>query len=1005
MRLLRHKLWAVPAAAFACLVLLSAPVWAGNGKIAGTVKDDAGQALAGANVIATAPGQQFGATTDAQGRYFILNLPPGAYSVQATYVAHKPVQRDGVRVALDLTTQEDFTLVAEAVQTAPVTVVAKRPMVEKSLTTSQASIASEQLNNTMPVADVQELVNTAPGVFRGYIRGGRKAEAKVLIDGIDVSDTYFRAGEGAETTNGYVDANRSGSGEFSAVGINASNVRALDVVAGTFNAEYDAASAGLINMVTKDGGDKVQGKVFLRRGLGGAKNAGPDVYSALVNPTPNATTGVVDTTTYYGRYLRERATLAASTDAANQAKAAQYYTFDPDNVTYGDNPATETEVSIGGPLPVPRTNFYLTARYSNDEGQLPNQLERSVRTSLKLTHQVTDAVKLTGNVMVDDGGELGDWTNRSFSGKFAYYPVGAMGNRKLGTMAYLGLTHVLSPSTFYEVKVSNVTRSSEFGYSDDDGDGKVEAGEDGDFIFIDSRAESEKYLGVKGSGAAADGSFTFFTTNPGNSKNFDLPFGDNQYRLAQPGFYYEDLHRDVRQVKGDFTSQLNFNHQIKTGFLYRQHDISKLMQRTQVTVTYADTLPYEISQYDKAPTEKALYVQDRIEYGGMIVNAGLRLDGLNVDAKQVANFFQPSVDTVYTYANGTTQKYRTPVRSGKAIATKWFWQPRIGISHPISDKAAMHYSWGKFYSPPSFSTLYEDYNSFTNPSWPTLYDADADPTTATAYEMGLQYSFHPDYVLGLTAYYRDIENYGRIGFTVTPKLAGFATYTINTSGGYADSRGFEVTLERRAVGRLSGRLSYGYSYIKSSASGNNSTPFPDQSTFSVNSTKDVTQLPIAMDQREIANTYETNVSGGGNPLLTGYDRTHRLGVTLIAKLPAAAELSLITTAESGFVYPITATTADLRERQTDRAPWNLRTDARLGRDFTYGGRSVGAFLEARNLFNRSNILTFDNRNVASVTKWETSQDPTGDLNRAFTGQSQPIYDIPRLVSLGITLDF
>ena len=159
-----------------------------------------------------------------------------------------------------------------------------------------------------------------------------------------------------------------------------------------------------------------------------------------------------------------------------------------------------------------------------------------------------------------------------------------------------------------------------------------------------------------------------------------------------------------------------------------------------------------------------------------------------MDAEQIADPFHPSQEAEYTYSSGEKQTYRSPIRSGKAVATKWFVQPRLGISHPISETAAMHYSWGKFYSPPSFSNLYDDYSSFTNPAWPTLYDVEADPTTATAYEMGLHYSFHPEYVLDVTAYYRDIENYGRLGLVMSPADAGFATYTFNTSGGYADSR-------------------------------------------------------------------------------------------------------------------------------------------------------------------------------------------------------------------------
>ena len=717
--------------------------------------------------------------------------------------------------------------------------------------------------------------------------------------------------------------------------------------------------------------------------------------------------GIADTSTgetYYDLYEKARADLLASSEQADIDKANTYYVFDPNDVTYGDAGATEMELSLGGPLPLPNTHFYLTTRYLNDEGQFPNQIDKSMRHSLKLTHQASDDIKLTGSMMIDDGGGLGGWVNRNFSSKYAYYPTGAMGNVKLGTMAYLGLSHVLSPKTFYEVKLSQVTRSSEFGYSDDDGDGIVEEGGDGDFIFLQGLADSEKYLGVDGSGAAADGSFTYFNTNPGNSKNFDLPFGGNQYRLAQPGFYFEDLQRDVLQLKADLTSQINYNHQLKTGVLYRAHNISKLMQRTQITVTYSN-LPYEILDYERSPKEMAWYLQDRIEYGGVIVNAGVRVDGLDVDAEQISDPFHPSEEADYTYANGETHTYRSPIRSGESVGTSWFVQPRLGISHPISETAAMHYSWGKFYSPPSFSNLYDDYSGFTNPAWPTLYDVEADPTTATAYEMGIQYSFHPDYLLDLTAYYRDIENYGRLGMVISPEEAGFANYTFNTSAGYADSRGFEVSVERRPAGKISGRVNYAYSYIKSSRNGNSSTPFPDQTSFTYKSDADIAAFDVALDNKEAFNTYEGNVNGGGNPLVSGYDRAHRLGLSLMAELPAEVMLSLITTAESGFHYNITATTDDPRARESDRAPWNMRSDLRFSRSFPVVGQSVGAFLEVRNLLGRENILTFDNRNIPSRAKWEEDQDPTGDLNRGFTQEGQAIYDIPRMVNLGFTVDF
>ena len=195
-------------------------------------------------------------------------------------------------------------------------------------------------------------------------------------------------------------------------------------------------------------------------------------------------------------------------------------------------------------------------------------------------------------VMIDDGGKWGGWINRDFSSKFKFFPEGYVGNKKLGLMAYGLLTHTVSPNTFYEIRVSQLNRSGELGYSDDNGNGIVETGENGDFIVIDDAAESEKYLGVQGSSVDASGNSTFFTADPGNERTRNIDYAQNQYRLGQPGFFYDKTDRNVLQLKADITSQINFNNQLKAGFLYRYHTVSQFQQRTQVRVIFDNQFRY-----------------------------------------------------------------------------------------------------------------------------------------------------------------------------------------------------------------------------------------------------------------------------------------------------------------------------------------------------------------------------------------------------------------------------
>ena len=267
-------LWLVAAT----LLMVGGAAMAGNGKLAGKVTDASGQPLIGANLATTVGATLRGTTTDEEGKYFILNVPPGIYTVTASYIGYQSLAVTEVEVSLDLTSDVDFKLKRQAIEGDLVTVTAETPMVERSRTSSRASIGAAEINNALPVSDLMELVETTPSVFNGFIRGGRKGDSRVLLDGIDVSDTYFRAGEGVGANVGYAIANRSSAGEFTAVGINVPAVQSLDIIAGTFNAEYDAASAGIINVTTREGGDRTVARVFFRFSPSGTKNAGPDIY-------------------------------------------------------------------------------------------------------------------------------------------------------------------------------------------------------------------------------------------------------------------------------------------------------------------------------------------------------------------------------------------------------------------------------------------------------------------------------------------------------------------------------------------------------------------------------------------------------------------------------------------------------------------------------------------------------------------------------------------------------
>ena len=137
-------------AVVAMLTFLSTAVFAQTaGKIAGTVTDQSNQTLPGANVSVV--GTTLGGSTDSEGRFFVLNVPPGVYSLRVSYLGYKTEVRENIRVSVGLTTEANYSLESSVIEGEEVVVVAERPLVEKSLTATVSKYSADELNNVMPV--------------------------------------------------------------------------------------------------------------------------------------------------------------------------------------------------------------------------------------------------------------------------------------------------------------------------------------------------------------------------------------------------------------------------------------------------------------------------------------------------------------------------------------------------------------------------------------------------------------------------------------------------------------------------------------------------------------------------------------------------------------------------------------------------------------------------------------------------------------------------------------
>jgi hypothetical protein len=398
-------------------LLFSVPSFAGLGKIAGKVTDEAtGEALAGAQIQIV--GTTMGAAANAQGQYFILNVPPGTYTLRVSFMGYATKEVTEVRAQLDVTTTVDVTLKQTVIEGETVSIVAERPVVDKTMTATRVTFETQELDNKLPLANLEQILNTS--VTSSDMRGGIRRDVAYLLDGVDITDKYL-----AGTTQlgaGYSRLKTKDMDQYGnqvndvVVSANMSGLQEVSVVAGTFNAEY-YASGGVVNLATRSGTQNFSGKAFFRSSLQSLEAAGPSVYE------------------HSDWYFEDRDNLIAQGDPTS-LDLANRYTWTEDKYPLKEGLDIDGELSLGGPL-TSNGNFYFTSRYFHTNGLFPTESRREINTSLKANYSLTPSDRLTGYISVDDGGKLLGWKNRTYSYMYTYYPAGNPLNQKLGLLGYL----------------------------------------------------------------------------------------------------------------------------------------------------------------------------------------------------------------------------------------------------------------------------------------------------------------------------------------------------------------------------------------------------------------------------------------------------------------------------------------------------------------------------------------------------------------------------------------
>ncbi len=379
------------------LLLLAAQLFAGTtGKITGRVRDQAtGEPLVGVNVIVEE--STLGAATDMDGHYFILNIPPGTYTVAALMIGYKKTRLQNVMVATDHTSQADFELVESTIMGEEVMITATRPMIKRDLTSTEASISAQQIAD-LPVLTLTDVLNLQAGVVDGHFRGGRSSEVTYLIDGVSINDVFTSE---------------------AALFVETNVIQELKVISGTFNAEYGQAQSGVVDIITKDGSDAFKGTAGIQLGdyVSGHKNIFENVDD--INPTH-----YLDYTLFLSGPIGNRLRYLLSAERVED-----------DGFLYGRNNFLPTDEEIEG------DGQYIPMGFS-DRTSLFTKFSLALtprdRTSLSVTFQQRDQNR-----------DFGIYDHR-----FRYNPLGNSTSYEEGIVGIFGWNHIFSAKSYVNLRAA-----------------------------------------------------------------------------------------------------------------------------------------------------------------------------------------------------------------------------------------------------------------------------------------------------------------------------------------------------------------------------------------------------------------------------------------------------------------------------------------------------------------------------------------------------------------------
>ncbi len=914
------------------ILLMAVPIsltFAQSGRVSGKVTDKAtGEPLIGANVIIV--GTSFGAAANMKGEYIIHEVPPGTYSVRASYIGYQKVIVTSVQVVSGLTVSINFSLLPKEILTKEVVIVSRRPLIQKSATNAVRIIGSEEIN-ILPVRTVNDIIALQPGVvrLRGviYIRGSRADETGFLLDGVNVKNVL----------------NRNGG---SLVNVTQDALEEILLQAGGYNAEYGNANAGIISESFKTGTNKYHASYRFETDNFGNYPGDKflDTYSY----------GYSDNVlTFSGPIVNKKFKFFVS--------AENNFARNPNPQFFAGNPTAFSDGALFDTTKVYDTGFY--GGNKNDYrilswkgGNIPNRMNNR--------YTLNGTASYYGNPLILRLTGAYTWRRRQdnlpdIRNMFNLQRIPIIDNSNL--LLNLKATYLLTKNSFFVASVNYFNSR----------------GKTYDPIFKDN------YMLYSDSLAAAAHGFQYrnYTTGPSGYDFYGFPFN-------RPGTLLSGFSKDNNNYFGGsfaYTLQIK-KHAIKAGGSYQRWTIRHYFvggastvlntirlnpdmaaNKDSLSSLIGSTLYSSFSNYGydvfgntidsgpfapKHPVFASGYIQDRFEINNLIINAGLRYDYINMDSWSWSNPKMPTVNL---------STHLIPSSALKKGSTFSYVSPRLGFSFPVTDKTVFHVQYGKFVQSPSLDIAYRGiyqaaYILTGGHLWTNPIAYNPKPIRTTQYEIGFSQQFTDFAAVDITAFYKDIKGQMQYAEVRTAPGVRISRYEAFINQDFATTTGFELSLRIRRIKRIRAQVNYTFSNAK----GTNSFSASGLGSLETNSEVPTVLMPLAYNfthSGSIMLDYRFGKNDGG-PIL------QQLGVNLLFTFNSghpytfAQNLGLgQSSAWTGGLIP----RLDTRGRRpigpvnSSTTPWQYNLDLRIDKTVNIFNFDVQFYVYVQNLLNTKNV--------------------------------------------------